>query len=101
MAKSVLASRFVCLPTTHPAFFSGCMPAMCFPLDQKRTSGRWGTLAHVGPVPRSTMTWLVEWEPPSWWSFGIWSSFNTTGNGMLKQEENPWPEMEKAVAKRL
>lgn len=80
MAERVLALRFVCLPTTHLAFFSGCLPAMCFPLDPKRTSGRWGTLALVDRVPRSTMTSLVEWEPPSWWSFGIWSSFNTTGN---------------------
>ena len=101
MAERVLASRFVCLPTTRLAFLSGCVPVMCFPLDHKRTSGKWGTLAPVGPARRSTMTWLGEGEPPSWWSCGIWSSFNTTGNGVLKQKENPWPEVGKVAFRRL
>lgn len=101
MAERVPASGFVCLPTTRLAFFPGCLPAVCFPLDHKRTFGRWGILALVGPVLRSTMTWLVGWEPPSWWSFGIWSSCSTTGNGKMKQEENPWLDVEKVAVRRL
>lgn len=65
MAKRVSASGFVYLPITHQAFFPGCPPAVCFPLDHKRTSGKWGILALVGPVLRSIMTWLVGWEPRS------------------------------------
>ncbi|KAK1338353.1 hypothetical protein QTO34_001469 [Cnephaeus nilssonii] len=38
-----------CLPTTHLAFFPGCLPAVCFPLDHKRTSGRWGDTGPCGP----------------------------------------------------
>ncbi|XP_073081189.1 alanine--tRNA ligase, mitochondrial isoform X3 [Manis javanica] len=30
------------------------------------------------------MTWLVGWEPPSWWSFGIWSSCSTTADRSLQ-----------------
>lgn len=68
-------------PYTHLAFFPGCLPAACSPLAHKRTSGRWGTLALVGPVPRSTMTWPEGRVLPSWWNSGIWSSCSTTGNG--------------------
>lgn len=52
-------------PTTNLAFSPGCLPTVYFPLDHRRTSGKWGTLALVGPVLRSTMTWLVGWEPLS------------------------------------
>ena len=76
-------------PTIHLAFFSGCLPVACSPLGPRRTSGRWGILGLVGPALRYTMTWLVGLEPPSWWSFGIWSSCNTTGNGLLEEEGNP------------
>lgn len=92
MAERVLASGFVCLSTTCLAFFPGYPLAMCFPLDHKRTSGRWGILVLVGPVLRSTMTWLMGWGPPSWWSFGIWSSCSTTGNGV---------EVKKMAVRRL